>query len=481
MYHLLEITNLDDFDKLSNLLPPEYSAEEVILLLEAHLSTDVKSILIETGYVDRDYRSTYYSFYSKKGLKYSAFCARLHFFKEGVQLNNRLELVSSIASVEDRYVGYMVLRPTQIAPIGRTVLSVHAKQDMDGAIIESRHHVHVLGYRFEVMGFPYMQQHTDISVCAHVVCWSILRHYSQRHYRYAEFLVDDITQMSSPSKVGGLMPSRGLRVEQACRIFTHAGLYPDVYRKEDFKGDEFYRILHGYVESGFPIFAAMHEKQHAVTVIGHGKPDKTGLDGCDEDILFSWQATNSLVVIDDNHMPYLLIDCLDAGPYKLTEIDAFVVPLPEKIYLPYEAAEAQVVSVLRYGFDRMDFSNLYGHQPVVRCFATTTPNFRKYLRDQQSAYPPNLFQALMNIVLPQFVWVAQVSTVNEWQQNRVEATFLLDATASAAEENPFFLIHDQKTAFLYDRAESGEQGWLSFGAHTYGMTSQFRQNLTYRH
>jgi hypothetical protein len=144
----------------------------------------------------------------------------------------------------------MVLRPTPIAPIGRTVLSVHAIQDFAGAIIECKHGVHVLGYeRLVVRGFPYMQQHTDISVCAHAVCWSILRHYSQRHGNYAEFLVADITRMASATNPGGLIPSRGLGIDQACRIFSQAGLFPDVYHKDEV-GERFYRILNAYIESG---------------------------------------------------------------------------------------------------------------------------------------------------------------------------------------------------------------------------------------
>lgn len=65
-----------------------------------------------------------------------------------------------------------------------------------GNVIDATHRVHLLGHRLMVKGFPYMSQHTDISVCAHVACCAILRHYSERYSQYAEFLTYDVTRMA---------------------------------------------------------------------------------------------------------------------------------------------------------------------------------------------------------------------------------------------------------------------------------------------
>jgi hypothetical protein len=271
VYTWVEISSAADIAKLAAELPDDYNPPAVIDMLTGELTSEIKGILVESLYVDKDYRSTYYNFYSKKGLRYSPFCVRLHFLKAGVSLTADLDLQSRITRLDEAYVGYMILRPTPITPIGRTVLSIHAKKSVDGAIIEGTHRVHLLGYRLEVKGFPYMQQHTDISVCAHAACWSILRHYTQQHRQYAEFLITDITQMASSTNPGGLSPSRGLRIDQACRVFSRAGLFPDVYEKDEFP-DNFYRLLNAYVESGFPVFAAMHRRGHAITAMGHGNP-----------------------------------------------------------------------------------------------------------------------------------------------------------------------------------------------------------------
>lgn len=477
MYTWIDIRSPDDLDQLLRELGAEYNPPEVVNQLKGQLSEEVKGILLESHYVDKDYRSTYYEFYSKKGLRYSAFCVRLHFFKQGVTLTDDRSLQVTEGILGERYVGYMVLRPTPIAPIGRTVLSIHAKSGFAGAIIDGHHGVHLLGYpRLEVDGFPYMQQHTDISVCAHAVCWSILRHYNQRHRNYAEFLVADVTRMASAGNPGGLIPSRGLGIDQACRVFSRAGLYPDVYHKDEVGGYRFYRFLNAYVESGFPVFAALETRPHAITVIGQGQPDLDAFVGVSDSILFSWEAINSFVVVDDNYMPYLTIDCLDGGPYKITDIGTFIVPLPEKIYLPAEAVDKHVVHLLEYGFPELDLSHLI--QPVVRYFVTTSAKLRAYARGQ-TALPRALFQILMDLALPQFVWVVQIASMADWRRNRCNVLCILDATASAYDEEPFFLIQDRRRAFVYDRGDSGEKGWVDFD-QPLEFFGDFRLNLTYR-
>src|SRR5258706_15894488 len=72
-------------------------AKKVAEELELILSDQVKCILVEYPYVDKDYRSTYYNFYSKKSRRYSSFCARLHFFREKVTLSPTLQIKQAVS------------------------------------------------------------------------------------------------------------------------------------------------------------------------------------------------------------------------------------------------------------------------------------------------------------------------------------------------------------------------------------------------
>ena len=227
----------------------------------------------------------------------------------------------------------MVLRPTGIATIGRSVLTPDVRREAGKFIIAADHKVHLLGYKLVIRGFPSMDQHRDIF-----------------GLRARGMLVDSSTLQRTLQHVPGIpdgrhqddgaavrsrwsRPSRGLALSHAERVFQEAGTYPVIVaRKIDNPGDlAFYRQLTAYVDSGFPLFAAMHKKGHAMAVVGYEwrTPLSTGLP----ETRYSWDELKTLAVVDDNHLPYLSIP-VDGGPYSAKDIDAFIVALPEKVFYP---------------------------------------------------------------------------------------------------------------------------------------------------
>ena len=336
MYTWLSLKSSADLAQLEKQLSPEYGPERVAKKLAGSISGAVKGVLIERNYVDKDYRSTYYHFYAKKGQHYRADCVRLHFFDATVTFDDsalKLACPDGPGRLSDHYFGFMVLRPTGIATIGRSVLSPDVRNGACRYIITAHHKVHLLGYKLMIQGFPSMDQHIDISVCAHAACWSILRHYSERYNIYREFLTHDITLMAHQFDPGGLIPSKGLEVSHAERVFQEAGTFP-IHVTRDMKASDpaFYRQLSAYVESGFPLFAAMHKHGHAVAVVGYEwrTPLNTRVPG----MRYAWDEVQTLAFVDDNHLPYLPVPVKGGTPYSGEDIDAFIVALPEKVFIP---------------------------------------------------------------------------------------------------------------------------------------------------
>ena len=68
--------------------------------------------LLESGYIDEDYRDEYINFYAKTYRELPLRCERLHFFK-GIE----------------EYLGYIVLRPIIGRPVCRTMLRPPARLD----------------------------------------------------------------------------------------------------------------------------------------------------------------------------------------------------------------------------------------------------------------------------------------------------------------------------------------------------------------
>src|SRR5487761_469832 len=124
MYTWVPLDSVADLARLEDQIDPEYDPVRIVKTLSEGLSTAIAAVLIERNYIDKDYRSTYYHFYSKKGQTYRADCVRLHFFDATVRLHpDRLALTGPHARLSDHYFGYIVLRPTGVYTIGRSVLT----------------------------------------------------------------------------------------------------------------------------------------------------------------------------------------------------------------------------------------------------------------------------------------------------------------------------------------------------------------------
>jgi hypothetical protein len=449
MYTWLTLGSSADLAHLEQLIAPEYSPKVVAQKLVDGLSNAVKGVMVESNYVDKDYRSTYYNFYAKKGQYYRADCVRLHFFDEMVSFSDKTyRLTCSDNRLEDHYFGYMVLRPTGIATIGRSILSPDVRNGARGFTITAHHKVHLLGYKLKIQGFPSMDQHVDISVCAHAACWSILRHYSERYNVYREYLTHDITMMAQQFNPGGLVPSRGLQISHAERVFQEAGTFPvhiarDINNKNDLA---FYRQLSAYVESGFPLFAAMHSRGHAIAVIGleWQKSHAATSSG----LRYAWDEVESLAVVDDNQLPYLSIPVAGGTLYSATDIDAFIVALPEKVFYPADAVDQLAPTLFKLGavvdLPKQD-------ETIIRYFITTGSALRSFVRERESEFDPRLLQAIMTLPFSQFVWIVEFSTEAEWAAGQISARAVIDATASLRERTPLWLFHSRKKALVFDR------------------------------
>jgi hypothetical protein len=453
MYTWIPINSSADLAALGKEISAEYDPESVIKKLNTGLSGAVKAILVERNYIDKDYRSTYYNFYAKKGQSYRTDCVGLHFFDETVTFDAKaLKLGGhSEEQLKYHYFGYMVLRPTGIATIGRSVVSPDVRTGTSGFTISAHHKVHLLGYKFAVQGFPSMDQHIDIAVCAHVACWSILRHYSECYSIYREFLTHDITLMAQQFDPGGLVPSKGLEVSHAERVFQEAGTFPLHVVRTNQADVAFYRQFHAYVESGFPLFAAMHSQRHAIAVIGYEWkiPNNNPIT----QMRYAWEEVKAVTVVDDNQLPYLSIGVQGGTPYSAQDIDAFIVPLPEKVFYPADAVDRLAPTLFRLGA-------LLGGLPgkdesIIRYFITTGSALRRFIRMRESEFDPKLIETIMSLPFAQFVWIVEIATLADWANGQVSARAVLDATASLREVLPFWLFHNRTQALIFDRSQVG--------------------------
>ena len=82
------------------------------------------------------------------------------------------------------------------------------------------------------------------------------------------------------------------------------------------------------------------------------------------------------------------------------------------------------------------------------------------MHENRSQFDPQLVSVVMELALPQFVWVIEISSVDQWTNGQVATRAVIDATASPAEEFPLFLMHNANRAYLSDRGGDHQEKYV---------------------
>jgi hypothetical protein len=369
VYHL-DPTKAADFEALAAELTGV--REDKVLaplrgVLEVARLGGCQTIISEEYYSDADYSSEFSLFWSRKAEERTQGTRRLHFFADHVADEDTYQVPTP---ARQAYLGYSVLRPTRLGPVGRTLLKPPPEM-AEANLCKVAEKPSLFGVELPVEGVPFSQQDGELLRCAHAVAW--LCHYvAWSRGVIARRLTADIAQMPMPdrSKYRPL-PSNGLTAEQLQGVFSAMGLPAFFYdvsdlpkppaplekprepehgmftaqRKiqqereeaekayqDDLEREKRLRIACKYLNSGFPVvvFTAGEEENHTFTLVG-------------------WQHTDKgvqLIACDDQVGPYEPIDDVLAVDER-GKWDALMIPLPERVQLNGEAAEARARDLAR--------------------------------------------------------------------------------------------------------------------------------------
>jgi len=441
------------------------------------LSSTVKCILIEYEYIDKDYRDTYSNFYSKKFAHYPSRTIRLHFF--GRHLEN--QDIWRLDEFKGHYIGYSIIRPTRVRSIGRTIIDPSKLPNIQGHMCQAEYDVHLLGQSLKVRGFPFITQDSDVTVCAHAAAWMLFRYFSEKYRNYSEVYPFQITHLTSDHSHGRIVPSTGVTISQLAEIFFEFGFHPRIYTRGTFDNPEmFKRILYYYVESGIPVVAGMAEKEHAVTIFGH----RMNLNPLEtKSLYYSSDFLDGFIFNDDNSMPYGVLPLKHTAgcEYALDDINSFVVPLYEKIYLTAEHIEtlfSRVTGDSKLFALRNQSPSLYNNQIVYRIFLTSAKSYKAFWRKYRFNQP--LAQLYLQIPMPRFIWVCELTTLDRYTRSnpKVLGEIIWDATASQNEVLPY-ILHYPELFTAMDRNIIGPKpnDFLKIAFKTYDEYDIYKNNL----
>jgi hypothetical protein len=429
-------------------------------------SRNCESVVIEHRYVDLDFRSDYAAFWAERFEDRRSLTRRVHFFACPFTPD---DLHDVSAEIKEAYLGYCVLRPTLLGPLGRTVLC--PPDGMDQAVLTKIEDTPSLfGNDLKVVGVPYCQQDGEFLRCAHAAAW-ICHYVAWRNGVIGRRLTGEIARMpSSQGSVYRALPSRGLTGEQMQGVFSAMGLPAIYYELEDLpelsalttppdlrettadeghtaalewlsaqRRERLLRVVCKYLNSGFPVVVLSDDDpdNHAFTVVGWRHAEERRIE---------------LIACDDQQGPYEVIEDPFADDVLGRERWwGLMLPLPQKVYLSADGAEIGAISMVITGARRAergigdqqdaDFAAFARHLEVLDgpiSIRTRLLEGRSFKAAIEGTRPAEVRRLYRLAHLPQYVWLVefhdrerrkQDAEEQKTHQNCVIAEVVLDSTS----------------------------------------------------
>lgn len=374
---VVPLTTQSDWDRLRSRYDPNLLGRPLERCLEVARSAGARTVVIETRYLDLDYRSEYSAFFSRTFAEIPDTTHRLHFFKGDLDAD---QLSSLSAQARRGYVGYVVIRPSPLGRVGRTVLAPppSLRRAVHAAVTDR---VSLFGQALEVTGVPFAQQDTQFGRCAHVAAW--ICHYSA-HLRgdVRRRPMADFSLLADASVAEGRpLPSQGLTGLQLSNLMREFDLPPIHYRMGYLPGSgqeppvpahapdddpgtwdtRAIAVLCRFLNSSYPVLVGTHE--HAFVIVGYRRTKRNG------------KPWITFVRHDDQRGPYLDVDDVldDVDPATgdhYSPWQLLLAPVPDKLWLLPEAAE-------RIGRDLLlRYDNLEGAGTLATLRSTQRLTFR---------------------------------------------------------------------------------------------------------
>lgn len=428
-----------------------------------------QSVIVETQYIDRDYADAYGKLYGRGFHTYRRFPYRLHFFAQ--PLKSGLELhVDSLQSekerwqtLQDKYLGFAVIRPSKPDTIGRAVVRPPCSQNHDCFILcQDEFGLNLAGLPLRAKGCAFMEQDGMVGACATAAVWiAHMALYKQRGL--PTFSTTSITELAdatypSPQRV---FPSEGLSIEQigvAMKRMGHETIAVDL---ESADKEAVKCWLYYYVESGIPVVLGVEtpDGTHAVTLVGHSIKSPLTEEAIepfpesDNDHFYpasDW--AEEFVMHDDQRGPYRLIKVvagkktssalevqdLPKRPIKNRRFDLLggVVPLPQHVYLSAEDALNKVITALEFIRDEsgVQVQFIGENRIVLRHFLIDSNEFKSSCDTVARGMPMTLVLLNQKRHLPRYVWLTEISTLPMWntgvRDRRIVGEILVDPTSN---------------------------------------------------
>lgn len=439
------------------------------------------TMVVETRYLDIDYRSEFSAYYSKQFGDIPDTSHRLHFFSSYLTKRSMWRTARP-----GNYLGYVVIRPARTGLVSRAMLP--PPPDLSTAVRTAvTEEVNFFGQDLSVTGVPFAQQDAQLGACAHAAAW--VCHFSA-HLRgdtgrktKAEFsLKADASLHPSRST-----PSAGLTVMQLSELFRTFDLPALFYSVGELPSPELpwqppdptpvpdkppglwdHRIVAvacRHLNSGNPVLVGTRD--HAFVLCGYRRTNVPR------------PGWIEFVRHDDQSGPYVMVSNVLAdvdpttgkvyGPWRTMQV-----PMPEKIWLAPEVAERKGGEFLERASRRIsgsypgpkpftDLEELINQNRLrLHTYVTRSNAFKRDL--VRRGVDTTIRRTYAFARLPRYVWVVEAidKSLRDAGRPCVVGEAVLDATSSDNDPQQLALhVH----GVMWLQKTSGRIEFPIFGSH----------------
>jgi hypothetical protein len=351
--------------------------------------------------------------------------------------------------LKDKYLGFLVLRPTFPKIIGRMAISPKGFKINDFYCCITELDATVLSNKFTVRAFPHSSQDSHTITCAETTIWSIMEYFANRYAEYKPVLPSTIGKIIQKISFKRTFPSEGLTAEQVTYAIRELGFGAMIYSRKKHKA-AFNSLVSIYVESGLPVIAVLKDSKgsigHAVNIVGRVKDDLDEIvaRGPDEKtthggLIIDFNKTDrKYVFMDDNFPPYQLgkldYPCQEyfKGHKEKEKWDAvnlthIIVPLYSKIYLDAARAKRNFLQAINsIGLGEEVSINIRDTR-ILKVFLASSRSFKNYIALNEDLNT-NSKLIILATPVPKFVWLAEISKRESFLNGKCDGMLVQDAT-----------------------------------------------------
>lgn len=374
MERKLEVVEYD-IDTLTRLLSDLSEAKSHVVESKLHRlyfsdyfkELGARTIVVEREYVDRDFLEDFAAYYVRCFRRYRRTCGRLHFFSESFDaealedlLCGRAQIISA-EQLDEKYLGFVVVKPLPETIIGRTCLSTYEPEGRRFYPARREHRAHLFGVPLTVETVAFQEQDKVVAACATSALWSVFQCTAQL-FGHAIPSPVAITRWASEraSLDTRALPSDGLTTVQMAEAIRKAPLEPYLVNAEE--PHILQNTVYAYLRAGIPMMLAADlygirdEGQrecighHAVAITGYSTGSQAAIPHAELGTLLRASRIDKFYAHDDQVGPFarMGIDRCQESAYLTTswghkkreykQVNAapknLLVPLYHKIRIP---------------------------------------------------------------------------------------------------------------------------------------------------